>query len=192
VKKLFIFFAALFVFVGILPSSKEAATEPLVQVKLRNYLGNQTSVTLKMAGSYYLNNSIVSNKTYTVKVENGAISIYDGAVKIASASDVNITPVNSIDHAFINTREYAGSIDFTVDGTYVRPVNTINLEEYVKSVVPSEMVASTWHMEALKSQAVAARTYAYFRLNKIIDDTTTNLVYICCWISILMLLMQQL
>lgn len=41
-------------------------------------------------------------------------------------------------------------------------VNVLNLEEYVKGVVPSEMNA-TWHVEALKVQAVAARTYALYQ-----------------------------
>lgn len=38
-------------------------------------------------------------------------------------------------------------------------VTSIRLEEYLRAVVPAEMPAS-WHMEALKAQAVAARTYA--------------------------------
>ncbi|NJK59211.1 MAG: SpoIID/LytB domain-containing protein [Oscillatoriales cyanobacterium SM2_1_8] len=38
-------------------------------------------------------------------------------------------------------------------------INVVPLEEYLRSVVPSEMPAS-WHLDALKAQAVAARTYA--------------------------------
>ncbi len=41
----------------------------------------------------------------------------------------------------------------------VQVINILSLEDYLKGVVPSEMPAS-WHEEALKSQAVAARTYA--------------------------------
>ena len=40
-------------------------------------------------------------------------------------------------------------------------VNQVDLEEYVKGVVPSE-VSSSWHPEMLKVQAVAARTYALY------------------------------
>ncbi len=40
-------------------------------------------------------------------------------------------------------------------------LNQVDLEEYVKGVVPSE-VSSTWHPEMLKVQAVAARTYALY------------------------------
>ncbi len=41
-------------------------------------------------------------------------------------------------------------------------INQVDLEEYVKGVVPSE-VKSNWHPEMLKAQAVAARTYALYQ-----------------------------
>src|SRR5678815_2058722 len=41
-------------------------------------------------------------------------------------------------------------------------INRVDLEEYVKGVVPAE-VNSTWHQEMLKAQAVAARTYALYQ-----------------------------
>lgn len=41
-------------------------------------------------------------------------------------------------------------------------VNHLDLEAYVQGVLPAEM-NSSWHLEALKAQAVAARTYALHR-----------------------------
>jgi stage II sporulation protein D len=41
-------------------------------------------------------------------------------------------------------------------------VATLDLEDYLRGVLPSEMPAS-WPLEALKAQAVAARTFALFR-----------------------------
>ncbi len=41
-------------------------------------------------------------------------------------------------------------------------INQVDLEEYVKGVVPAE-VNSAWHPEMLKVQAVAARTYALYQ-----------------------------
>lgn len=43
-------------------------------------------------------------------------------------------------------------------------VNMVSLDDYVKGVVPYEMSAS-WPIEALKAQAVCARTYALTRIN---------------------------
>ena len=55
---------------------------------------------------------------------------------------------------------YRGHIELlrTADGIAV--VNELPLEEYLYSVVPSEMPAS-YPLEALKAQAICARTYAY-------------------------------
>ena len=56
--------------------------------------------------------------------------------------------------------EYRGKMEIvkTEDGLVI--VNELLLEEYLYSVVPSEMPAS-YPLEALKAQAVCARTYAY-------------------------------
>ena len=59
----------------------------------------------------------------------------------------------------VGSRSYRGRINVhdTADGTLV--VNDVPLEQYLYGVVPSEMPAS-WAVEALKAQAVAARSYA--------------------------------
>lgn len=58
------------------------------------------------------------------------------------------------------TPAYRGTIEIekTPDGLVV--INELSLDEYLYSVVPSEMPAS-YPLEALKAQAVSARTYAY-------------------------------
>ncbi len=56
-------------------------------------------------------------------------------------------------------REYRGTVSLIKRGTGGRSVNTVSMENYVRSVVPSE-VPTSWAMEAVKAQAVAARTYA--------------------------------
>jgi stage II sporulation protein D len=43
--------------------------------------------------------------------------------------------------------------------------NELDLEEYIKGVVPAEM-SSSWHLEALKVQAIAARTYAIYQIRQ--------------------------
>lgn len=49
-----------------------------------------------------------------------------------------------------------------------RTINVLSLENYLKGVVPAE-VYTTWKPETLKSQAVAARTYAAFERNANLD-----------------------
>lgn len=56
-------------------------------------------------------------------------------------------------------RKYRGVIELSNYGGFLTVINELPMEEYLYSVVSSEM-ASGWHPEALKAQAVAARTYA--------------------------------
>jgi stage II sporulation protein D len=56
-------------------------------------------------------------------------------------------------------RRYRGSIQVDVTTAALRAVNVVGLEQYLYGVVPSEM-PFTWAPEALKSQAVVARSYA--------------------------------
>src|SRR6266550_4113763 len=60
----------------------------------------------------------------------------------------------------LNGRGYRGSLRvLKLSATKVRIVNVVDLDLYLRGVVPSEMPKS-WAPEALKAQAVAARSYA--------------------------------
>lgn len=59
----------------------------------------------------------------------------------------------------LSTREYRGSVALVKRGTGARAVNRVRLEDYVRSVVPSEMPTS-WAAHAVRAPAVAARSYA--------------------------------
>jgi stage II sporulation protein D len=54
---------------------------------------------------------------------------------------------------------YHGGLDLSRSGGGVTAINVLPLDWYVQGVVPGEM-PSAWSFEALKSQAVAARSYA--------------------------------
>ncbi|RCK71006.1 SpoIID/LytB domain-containing protein [Desertihabitans brevis] len=57
------------------------------------------------------------------------------------------------------TTEYRGRVGLIAAGSGARTVNTVDLELYLRGVVPAEMPTS-WHGEAVRAQAVAARSYA--------------------------------
>lgn len=57
-------------------------------------------------------------------------------------------------------RWYRGSLELINFGRAVTVINLLDLEDYLLGVVPSEM-PSSWALEALKAQAVAARSYAW-------------------------------
>lgn len=54
---------------------------------------------------------------------------------------------------------YRGELELSAGDNGIRVINELSLEEYLYSVVPSEMPAE-YSPEALKAQAVCARTYA--------------------------------
>jgi SpoIID/LytB domain protein len=64
----------------------------------------------------------------------------------------------------------------------LRLINVLDLEEYLQGVITNEMPAS-FHPEALKAQAVAARTFALANLGRFaargfdLDDSTLSQVY---------------
>lgn len=62
-------------------------------------------------------------------------------------------------------KSYRGVLEILPVNGALQVINTVNLEEYLYSVVPSEMPAD-WPKEALKAQAVAARSEAIFKLGR--------------------------
>ncbi len=96
------------------------------------------------------------------------VESFDGSVWTAYRPDATPCPVvfagteGSVD-LFLPSgvrAVYRGSISAVHHGTTsLATVNTLPMESYLRSVVPSEM-PSSFHPEALKAQAVAARTYA--------------------------------
>lgn len=64
-----------------------------------------------------------------------------------------------------NAKKYRGAILISIRDDGFTVINRVELEDYLKGVVPSEM-PSSWHKEALKAQSVAARTYTISKLGR--------------------------
>lgn len=65
----------------------------------------------------------------------------------------------------VNGGEYRGEIVLICGSGGITVVNRVDLESYVKGVVGTEMSAD-WPREALKAQAVAARTFSLYTKNE--------------------------
>lgn len=82
------------------------------------------------------------------------------------------------------TPSYRGHIELLRTAEGIAVVNELPMEEYLYSVVPSEM-PSSYPLEALKAQAICARTYAYGHMLRAgypqygahVDDSTSFQVY---------------
>lgn len=96
------------------------------------------------------------------------IDAYGGQVILAFDKGDNVFIGSTNDDVLssivqVEKRKYRGYISFNRVGDELATINYINLEQYLYGVIPREMSGS-WHMEALKAQAVAARNYALQRL----------------------------
>jgi SpoIID/LytB domain protein len=65
----------------------------------------------------------------------------------------------------VDGRPYRGRIELAAQGGFLRVVNVVPVEAYLQGVIAGEM-PHTWPLEALKAQAVAARSYALANLVK--------------------------
>ncbi|MEA5013113.1 MAG: SpoIID/LytB domain-containing protein [Candidatus Limiplasma sp.] len=75
---------------------------------------------------------------------------------------------------------YPGDLQLELDGENIRPILHIHVEDYLLGVVPYEM-SNDFPLEALKAQAVTARTYALRKQNSSkgydLVDTTNDQVF---------------
>ncbi|WP_458407582.1 SpoIID/LytB domain-containing protein [Anaerotignum sp.] len=90
-------------------------------------------------------------------------SVSGGEVKLLLPEDAVMMGGNVGDTFKLNGYPYRGMLTFSVTDNTMTAVNVIDLDEYLYGVVPSEMPQS-YEKEALKAQAVAARTYAMTKL----------------------------
>ncbi len=65
---------------------------------------------------------------------------------------------------YINNKPYRGLLELSVSDKGILVVNQLPLEEYLVGLINSE-ISSAWPIEAVKSQAIIARTYAINRKN---------------------------
>jgi stage II sporulation protein D len=114
---------------------------------------------------------LADRKKKLTVASDAAISVLDGdgrrhmlpagkqAFKAGLAWTPPLTLAPTRGHYLELGRAYRGKILLDVVDGRLRAIDVVGLEQYLWSVVPSEM-PSTWAPEALKAQAVAARSYA--------------------------------
>lgn len=126
------------------------------------------------------------------------VEIPPGAEVIINASDerlkdgrIVVSPLEASDSVSVNsinrsngTPYYDGTIEIRKEPEGLLLINELYLESYLTKVVPSEM-PDNYEKEALKAQAVCARTYAYRQIQgntysqygAHVDDSTRFQVY---------------
>lgn len=114
-------------------------------------------------------------KNINVKGKNFKLANFpqDGAFLINSDSPIYVDKIK---------RNYRGSISFRVNNGKLDIINNVQLDDYLRGVLPKEM-SPEFPMESLKAQALCSRSFAINNFNKYIkkgynlDDTTNSQVY---------------
>lgn len=124
---------------------------------------------LAIHGSYQLRDmtsgNVIGKGIYLVESK---VRLLDRGIliglKVYPSTHLTIEPARDAS-IIIDQRPFRGEVTFirTTDN-HITVVNDINVEDYIKGVLYHE-VSHLWPMEALKAQAVAARTYALYSIN---------------------------
>lgn len=105
---------------------------------------------------------LVANQKYRLKAD--AKNLRLGPFKMAS--EIRLKPRRMQGSIKIGSKRYEGAIivRLNAEGT-LTAIEELTIETYLLGVLPYEMEPN-WPIEALKSQAVVARTFAYTQLGK--------------------------
>lgn len=83
------------------------------------------------------------------------------ALEQLGSGEIIVEPTDD-GYVWIGDRWYRGRTRLVRQGQGITAINYVDIEQYLYSVVGAEAVAS-WPIEALKAQAVAARSYALYK-----------------------------
>ncbi len=113
--------------------------------------------------AYYINVGLFYGNTAksSVTIDNGQGSFTINAADVSDLVQHDCEDIISVDGT-----KYRGSIILKKDDSgLLTVINKVDLEDYIASVIAVEMSPS-FNIEALKAQAVCARTYALKNINK--------------------------
>ncbi len=99
----------------------------------------------------------VDNNAMIVRSNYGQCTIY--------TNDVVLKPINQQACVYTKNKWYRGILRIQNKDNTLTVINDLCMENYIQGVLAAEM-PSSWGIEALKAQAIAARTYAVANYGK--------------------------
>lgn len=109
-----------------------------------------------------------ARSSYSARAAGGRVALYSASgrrigtyaspLRLASPRGGAFTLKGGAANGLADGR-YRGALEVRANGSSVQAINAVGLEDYVRGVVSAESPPS-WPAEALKAQAVAARSYA--------------------------------
>lgn len=130
-------------------------------VEGQNTLALQAEHEFKILDLYTGSETIMPKGKYFANVADGNIRLeeqgFSQAIELQSLAGKNL-PV-------INGRRYDGVLQIKTEGKSLLATNVLDVEQLLYRVLPQKTMP-VWPDDAIKAQAVAARTYAHYRLKQ--------------------------
>ena len=177
-KRILAVFLTVMLCAGLLPRAGAAEHVSTLRVGLHYGSGvlNAASVSSADGGGFtvgcydgrnFQSRTTISHSRLRVSASGKSVTITDAGTGTAiyTGKDDNLALRPNGGQAKCQDTSYRGDLVFAASGGQLTVMNYIGIEDYVKGVLPNEMVPS-WHIEALKAQAVCARSYALSSINK--------------------------
>jgi SpoIID/LytB domain protein len=164
-------------------TEETAATNGMIRVRLSS-IGSKTTYNLTVSGSYKLGNTTLGNGSQVrVEFSGGTVYVTMNGSRSPMGASVTLSRQSGgvkIAESLAPSNLYPGDMRFFYAGGTAYVVCNLYMEDYVSGVLPYEM-DNSFPLEALKAQAVAARTYAIRAKTSSghydVTDTTTHQVF---------------
>ena len=147
----------------LMPTTAQAAWQPELSVGLLSGQKQITVMVSREARVYGKDKKFITLKAgekVTLTIDGKALRV-NGKSIAGDTWELRPFDPRHLDKLVVtlNGREYRGGLKIIPRGSVFTVANVIPTEQYLRGVVPEEM-PSDWPQEAVKAQAVAARTYA--------------------------------
>ena len=173
----------LFVLPGV---EADAQTSSTIRVWLRR-LKVEDALHIKVQGEYMLEDGSMrfgNDAEMVIAARGNQLVLHTGSISAVIGSSMKLVRCESETPGALllqgNSGLYEGDLLLTAEEGTIRPVLHIFIEDYLLGVVPYEM-GDSFPLEALKAQAIAARTYALRKSGSAddydVEDTTNDQAY---------------
>ena len=185
-KRLFVLPFALLILIMAVAFPASADTPSSIRVYLRR-LQVEDTLRVTVKGQYATQDGRLSfsdGAKLVVVLRGDQLVLHTGQTAVVMGSSIKLMRCQSETPGYLllndGTGMYEGDLSLDIVENAIRPILTINVEDYLLGVVPFEM-GDSFPLEALKAQAVTARTYALRKSGSSgaydVEDTTNDQAY---------------
>ncbi len=122
----------------------------------------------------------IFNGKMSAKISNGAIILSNGKKEFQPINEITISPMNPVSESFLlknvtigvqfhweqkQNQRFQGALKLIVENDLLTVVNVVHVEQYLTSVISSEMSATS-SSELLKAHAIISRSWLLAQIEK--------------------------